>query len=276
MRNRACARTALQLAAPPTVDVNRYSTWPCWVTLKCCFMGRFSFATKARSPGYSCIKVCTTSPMLELGGTPSSIFARPSQAGCRGLGMTTVMFNGRSVATSRVTYTEQVLRIRELADLARTLDAYTFAAQMGPFVLMQRPTPESLKHPAARDWQLNTAQLPAVSVKGPPVPVDFEELLVATLPPVGADGTLQLIIGRSPECDLVLDDPAASSRHAAIRWDGKAGVLQELGSSNGTFLNGIKLGMYAALRTGDTIAFGRSNFIYLLTGELHARLLRMK
>lgn len=169
-----------------------------------------------------------------------------------------------------------MLRIRELADLARKLDASAFTEQMGPFALMQRPPPESLKQPAARAWQLDTAQLPAVNVKGPPVPVDFEELLVAMLPPPGPDGTLQLIIGRSPECDVVLDDPAASQRHAAIRWDGKSGVLQELGSSNGTFLNGIKLGMYAALRTGDTLAFGRSNFIYLLTSELHARLLRLK
>lgn len=169
-----------------------------------------------------------------------------------------------------------MLRIRELADLARKLDAQAFEEQMGPFALMQRPTPESLKHKSARGWDLATAQLPAVSVKGPPAPIDFEELLVATLPPPAPDGSLQLIIGRSPECDLVLDDPAASQKHAAIRWDGRHGVVQELGSSNGTFLNGIKLGMYAALRTGDTIAFGRSNFIYLLTGELHARLLRLK
>ena len=169
-----------------------------------------------------------------------------------------------------------MLRIRELAELARKLDIQAFEAQMGPFALMQRPTPEALKAKSARGWDLATASLPAVSVKGPPAPVDFEELLVATLPPPAPDGSLQLIIGRSPECDVVLDDPAASAKHAAIRWDGKTGVLQELGSSNGTFLNGIKLGMYAALRTGDALAFGRSNFIYLLTAELHMRLLRLK
>src|SRR5438552_3629369 len=108
-----------------------------------------------------------------------------------------------------------MLRIRELADLAKTLDAQTFQDQMGPFVLMQRPTPDSLKYPGMRDWLLNTAHLPAVSVKDLPAPVDFEDLLVATLPPLAHDGTLQLIVGRSPECDVVLDDVAASSRHAA-------------------------------------------------------------
>jgi hypothetical protein len=169
-----------------------------------------------------------------------------------------------------------VLRIRELAELARKLTVQAFEEQMGPFALMQRPIPESLKTKSAAGWDLRTAPMPAVSVKGPAIPVEFEELLVATLPPPAPDGTLQLIIGRSPECDLVLDDPASSQKHAAIRWDGKCGVVQELGSSNGTFLNGIKLGMYAALRTGDDIAFGRSHFIYLLTPELHARLLRLK
>ena len=169
-----------------------------------------------------------------------------------------------------------MLRIRELAELARKLDSAAFEAQMGPFALMQRPTPESLRHPAAAGWDLRTAPMPVVNVKGPPAPVDFEELLVATLPPPADDGSLQLIIGRSPECDLVLDDPAASQKHAAIRWDGKCGVLQELGSSNGTFMNSIKLGMYAALRSGDAVSFGRSHFVYLLTSELHTRLLRLK
>jgi hypothetical protein len=169
-----------------------------------------------------------------------------------------------------------MLRIRELADLARSLDAAAFERQMGPFVLMQRPTPESLKHLSSRGWQLNTAQLPVVNVKGPPAPVDFEELLVATLPPPREDGTLQLTIGRSPFCDVVLDDVTASSEHAAIRWDGQSGVLQELGSSNGTFLNGIKLGMYAALRSGDALAFGRSHFVYVTTAELHTRLVRLR
>src|SRR5262245_51221867 len=111
---------------------------------------------------------------------------------------------------------------------------------MGPFALMQRPTPETSKAKNARGWNaVSTAQLPQVSVKGPPAPVEFEELLVAVLPPPADDGSLQLTIGRGPECDVVLDDPAASSKHASIRWDGKSGVLQELGSSNGTFLNGI-------------------------------------
>src|SRR5688572_188281 len=106
---------------------------------------------------------------------------------------------------------------------------------------MQRPRLESAEKEHAA-WFHRTAALPPATVKGPPPPVDFEELLVATLPPAEADGTMRLTIGRSPDCDLVLHDPAISARHAAIAWDGERGTLQELGSSNGTYLNGIKLG----------------------------------
>lgn len=168
-----------------------------------------------------------------------------------------------------------MLRIRELAEVARRLGPAQFVNQLGPFVLMQRPRPEFLEA-APAEWFHRTAGLPAVSVKGPPPPVDFEELLVATLPPAESDGTLRLTIGRSPDCDLVLHDPAISARHAAIAWDGERGTLQELGSSNGTFLNGIKLGNHAPLRGGDAIAFGRAQFLYLLTTELHERLLRFR
>jgi hypothetical protein len=167
-----------------------------------------------------------------------------------------------------------VLRIRELAELARSLDSEAFVAQMGPFALMQRPTPDSLKK--VPPWLRRTMGLHQGAVRGPPAPVDFEELLVATLPPADPNGTITLTIGRSPECDLVLEDPTISARHAGIAWDGNGAVLLELGSSNGTYLNGLKLGRKATLRTGDTLAFGRASFIYLLANHLHARLLRVR
>ncbi len=168
-----------------------------------------------------------------------------------------------------------MLRIRELAGVARRLRPEAFVTQLGPFVLMQRPRPES-KEQGQASWFHRTAALPPASVKGPPPPVDFEDLLVATLPPAEHDGTLRLTIGRSPDCDLVLHDPAISGRHAAIAWDGERAMLQELGSSNGTYLNGLKLGSHATLRGGDAIAFGRAQFLFLLTQELHGRLLRFR
>ena len=97
---------------------------------------------------------------------------------------------------------------------------------------------------------------------------------VATLPPPLANGLMRLVIGRSPDCDLVVDDAAVSSRHAVIHWNGTAGVIIELGSSNGTFVNGVKVTGDAKLKSGDQLAFGPSHFVYLLAPALHERLKR--
>jgi hypothetical protein len=162
-----------------------------------------------------------------------------------------------------------VLPIRELSDVARRLDAFRFARQMGPFALMQRPAGRQ-KVPR---WLRTTLPMRPSSVQAEPAPVDFQDLLVVTLPPTHTDD-VDLIIGRSPEADLVLEDPAVSGRHAFIRWSAGTATVIELGSANGTFLNGLKLGTRAVLKSGDQLAFGRSHFVYLLTTELHARLLR--
>ncbi len=144
---------------------------------------------------------------------------------------------------------------------------------MGPFVLMQRPDTKP-RPPRGDDWLTGTAPLPSASVRPELEPIDFQDLLIGTLPPPAADGSLQLVVGRSPDCDVVVDDAAVSQKHAAILWDGRSGLLRELGSANGTFLNGIRIGSRAVLRTGDELSFGQSHFVYLLSGELHARLLK--
>lgn len=164
--------------------------------------------------------------------------------------------------------------VKELAALARKLDPFAFSKQMGPFVLMQRPGSEPA---SAGDWMSSTAKLPPASVvKEKLEPAVLEELLIATLPPPQKDGSLQLVVGRALDCDVVVDDPAVSLKHAAILWDGRAGLLRELGSSNGTFVNGMRIGSRAALRTGDDLSFGKTHFVYLLTSELYASLIKTK
>jgi hypothetical protein len=165
-----------------------------------------------------------------------------------------------------------MLRVRELAELTRGLDAPAFAKQMGPFALMQRP-PSEARVQQGRAARGATAPLPVMN-EGAAAPVEFEELQVATLPPPQANGLMRLVIGRSPECDLVVDDPAVSARHAVIHWNGTAGVLIELGSSNGTIVNGKAVPGDAPLASGDQLTFGRSHFVYYLADALHERLKR--
>jgi serine protease Do len=64
-------------------------------------------------------------------------------------------------------------------------------------------------------------------------------------------------IGRSSSNDLVLtgNDTRASSRHAEVYFDGVDFQIKDLGSTNGTFLNGIRI-RQARLRQGDIVEFG--------------------
>jgi hypothetical protein len=67
-----------------------------------------------------------------------------------------------------------------------------------------------------------------------------------------------VIIGRSKEADLMIDDPFASDFHARVAPDGEGFRIQDLGSTNGTFLNDERLSSPAAVAPGDTIRIGRT------------------
>jgi hypothetical protein len=60
-------------------------------------------------------------------------------------------------------------------------------------------------------------------------------------------------IGRGADNDLVLTGTYVSTHHAAVRWDGTAYVLSDCDSTNGTFLNDVRLSTPRALQNGDRI-----------------------
>jgi hypothetical protein len=62
-------------------------------------------------------------------------------------------------------------------------------------------------------------------------------------------------IGRLPECAVVLDDPNVSRRHAQLRREGAEVVLVDLGSTNGTKVNGVTVREHR-LAPGDVISVG--------------------
>jgi pSer/pThr/pTyr-binding forkhead associated (FHA) protein len=64
-----------------------------------------------------------------------------------------------------------------------------------------------------------------------------------------------LRVGRSPACDIVLDDVSVSRRHAVIVHRGGRAVILDDRSLNGVFVNGERVGE-AALSDGDGIAIG--------------------
>ena len=68
-------------------------------------------------------------------------------------------------------------------------------------------------------------------------------------------------LGRG-DVEIVLEDPFASSRHARIERQGAAVVLEDLGSTNGTYLNGEPLDGPQPLHPGDVIRIGDSEFTF--------------
>jgi hypothetical protein len=66
-----------------------------------------------------------------------------------------------------------------------------------------------------------------------------------------------LVIGRAPECGVVLGDTNVSRRHAQVALHDGAVVVTDLGSTNGTFLNGRRV-TRATVRPGDELSIGTS------------------
>lgn len=68
------------------------------------------------------------------------------------------------------------------------------------------------------------------------------------------------LIGRSPASDYVLRDITVSWRHAELRPAAGHWVLVDLGSTNGTHVNGWRAGAGFTVRAGDWVRFGRARF----------------
>jgi predicted component of type VI protein secretion system len=69
-------------------------------------------------------------------------------------------------------------------------------------------------------------------------------------------------LGRG-DVEIKLEDPFASSRHARISTEGNIVVIEDLGSTNGTYLNEKPLTGPQPLHNGDRIRIGDSEFSYL-------------
>ncbi|WP_370891307.1 FHA domain-containing protein [Janibacter sp. GXQ6167] len=67
-----------------------------------------------------------------------------------------------------------------------------------------------------------------------------------------------VLIGRNPECTLVLDDDFASGRHARIVRGDDGWYVEDLGSTNGTYLGQYRVGEAVPMETGQSIRIGRT------------------
>ena len=83
-----------------------------------------------------------------------------------------------------------------------------------------------------------------VAIKGP---------LAGRPVPLGSS----LSIGREGRGnDLALDDPSISRHHAVVEWQGTCFAVRDLGSSNGTHVNNLRIQQPTALQIGDVLTLG--------------------
>ena len=81
-------------------------------------------------------------------------------------------------------------------------------------------------------------------------------------PPVGAAFRLDAVtrIGRDVNNTVVVDDPYASAEHAVLSFRGRAWYLEDLGSTNGTFVDGAPVDQVVPIGFGDEITVGETRF----------------
>ena len=68
--------------------------------------------------------------------------------------------------------------------------------------------------------------------------------------------TATMVIGRAPECELRIEDTYASQEHARLFGKNGSWYVEDLGSTNGTFVNDQKLAAPAMVQPGDRIRIG--------------------
>jgi hypothetical protein len=152
--------------------------------------------------------------------------------------------------------------------LASSLGGAQFVKQVGPIVLLQHPPGAPLLDGADRK---RTAVLSKMSMvrRSTEIKHDMGKLQVALLPPM-SDWGGELKVGRTPSNDLILEDPSASKNHAVLTFRQGRCEITDLGSMNGSSVNGQMLtaNVARALRDGDVISFGGTQFVFYTSARM--------
>ncbi len=72
----------------------------------------------------------------------------------------------------------------------------------------------------------------------------------------------EVVLGRSPDCQITIEDPLISRRHARIETDGTKAFIEDLGSRNGVRVNGRLVRGTQDLKDGDRIRLGTQELVF--------------
>jgi NADPH-dependent 2,4-dienoyl-CoA reductase/sulfur reductase-like enzyme/pSer/pThr/pTyr-binding forkhead associated (FHA) protein len=123
--------------------------------------------------------------------------------------------------------------------------AYSGGTAVGATVLKPQPVMEAVLVRAPQEQRM---------------PLSTEETLLSQ--------TKVMTIGRQPGAYQLIDNDSVSRRHAEISYANGQYLLRDVGSSNGTFVNDVRLepGTVYILKPGDQLRFGKVNFVFKLRG----------
>ena len=121
-------------------------------------------------------------------------------------------------------------------------------------VLADLPPRRRLSSTLAAYWQRGCATVASL-ISSAPRPAPDRVLLF----PSGDQS--RFTIGRDMGCDMVLPDPTVSRWHAGLKREASGWMLDDLGSTNGTRLNGWRVRAWVPVRDGDLVSFGAVTYV---------------
>jgi len=132
--------------------------------------------------------------------------------------------------------------------------------------VMTRRKPRSLPHSAGGPVAKPSPRMRRAAVPKPPRGSTRRTPTALTVTAGSMAGTTVslkaagILLGRNPECTLVLDDDFASGRHARIFRRDDGWFVEDLGSTNGTFLGANRLTEPTPVEVGSTLRIGKTVF----------------
>jgi hypothetical protein len=144
---------------------------------------------------------------------------------------------------------EAALKARDRRDLAQLLADLPSPRRLGG----------TLRAYGRRGWEAVTSGMPrAVPAASPPVLM------------FPSSDRRRFTIGRDAACDLVLPNLSVSRWHAGLKRCASGWLLDDLGSTNGTRLNGWRVTEPVPVRPGDRVSFGALTFVLAAPGTIPA------